>query len=540
MRQRAFATVMNLAARKDADPKAVARLIKYIDAGIAQGGDVAAAWRRTKFQLLVALDRPDDLERELRDWIRDDVTTAPWRKYLALLVAERGKLDEAIQILEACEKDHLLAAGEYRTLATWYQTQNRREAYERARLESYKKMPEQYLELASSTRPLQTAGTATTTSRCRPSWTRTRCWPSRRCSRNRPIRATTFIELRDLYAACHDFRLLQMAPDALLGRSPEQIYPFLEQLNDNLLFEMRNESTADEIVARIKKLREEKRTPTDLRALDLFEAFVERRSAEVQNQRGPHVEACLAAMRRAFERKWSAGEPRLMAELSCESRPLPDSKSCKTSSSRDCGELQGNRVPADSRDHLQITSELCHLLYWAYDRKPEGMQMLAAEIAGYEQAKRGQWPFEDDDVFDSYVDMLQDSKPVREWRDRLATAFAASGQRCEQRKCFEGRLWQLYNHALANDGEVSLGKGKSLFDALLAYGLKRIDAAADENLRQAEVSRLLQTFAIAHNNQMPGVAEAARASSPSSNFRKFSSGNNRNIAKHGHGDSGRS
>ena len=61
LRQRAFATVLNLADRKNADPKAATRLIKYIDAGIAQGDDAAAAWRRTKFELLVALDRPDDL-----------------------------------------------------------------------------------------------------------------------------------------------------------------------------------------------------------------------------------------------------------------------------------------------------------------------------------------------------------------------------------------------------------------------------------------------------------------------------------------------
>ena len=61
MRQRAFATVMNLAARKNADPKAVQRLMKYVDAGIAQGGDTAAAWRQSKFELLVMLDRPDDL-----------------------------------------------------------------------------------------------------------------------------------------------------------------------------------------------------------------------------------------------------------------------------------------------------------------------------------------------------------------------------------------------------------------------------------------------------------------------------------------------
>ena len=58
LRQRAFVTVMNLAARRDAKPAAIERLLKYIQAGIAQGGDAAARWRTAEFQLLVALIGP--------------------------------------------------------------------------------------------------------------------------------------------------------------------------------------------------------------------------------------------------------------------------------------------------------------------------------------------------------------------------------------------------------------------------------------------------------------------------------------------------
>ena len=46
---------------------------------------------------------------------------------------------------------------------------------------------------------------------------------------------------------------------------------------------------ADEVLARIRTLREAKRTPTDLRALDLLEAMIERQSSEVPNQPGPHA-----------------------------------------------------------------------------------------------------------------------------------------------------------------------------------------------------------------------------------------------------------
>src|SRR6185295_16571609 len=95
-------------------------------------------------------------------------------------------------------------------------------------------------------------------------------------------------QLREIYAASRDFRLLQMIPDAVLGRSPQQVYLFVNNLHNQVLYELRNEATADEILARIKKLRDGERTTTDLRALDLLEAVVERKSSEVLNQPGPH------------------------------------------------------------------------------------------------------------------------------------------------------------------------------------------------------------------------------------------------------------
>jgi len=93
LKRRVFVTVVNLAVRSKAAPASVDRLLKYVDAGIARGDDSAVAWRQAKFRILVALDRPDDLDRELRQWIQTDVTTAPWRQMLARLLAERGKLD---------------------------------------------------------------------------------------------------------------------------------------------------------------------------------------------------------------------------------------------------------------------------------------------------------------------------------------------------------------------------------------------------------------------------------------------------------------
>ena len=503
-RGRAFVTVMNLAARRDAKPAAVERLLKYIQAGIAQGGDVAANWRTAEFQLLIALDRPDDLDRELRAWIRADVSTAPWRKALAMLLAERGKLGEAISLFEAAEKDHLLSAADYRSLANWYLMADRRDDYERSRVEGFKMAPEQHL--------------SNVLYGVRNRWSQTgQALPSELDENTLFVFRALFAKsaqpenylwlLRELYAACRDFRLLQMLPDAVVRRSPQQIYPFLQTLQSQVLDEMHNEATADEILARIKKLRGGNLTPTDLRALDLLEALVERRASEVLNQPGPHVAACLAALQRAFDRKWSDGEPRLMASFLRTMNTLRDPK-LADEQIRELRALVAMTKPA-SRDHLLITNDLCNLLFTSYGRHDDAIQEMEAEVRGYTQAHAGQWPYEDDEVLSSYVALLEGAQRYAQG-ETVLFAYLKKPEQAQQKIWLQDRLLALYNNALAGDGEVSLGKGNDLLLNIIAEAMRRIDAAPDENVRFSVVNYLANTFDIAHRKGFRDTAEQLR------------------------------
>ena len=414
LQQRAFVTVMNLAARKNAKPATINPLIKYIDAGIALGGDQAAPWRTAKFQLLIALDRPDDLERELRTWIRADVSTAPWRKALAMLLAERGKFDEPISLFEAAEKDHLLTAADYRTLADWYLIAARREAYDRSRARG--------LQADARTAFWRTGFTA-----MRNRWQQTdRPLPSElddntllaiRALFEKSAAPENYLwQLRELYTACRDFRLLQMLPDAALGRSPQQVYSFLQNLQGQILGEIHNESTADEIMARIKKLREGKLTATDLRALDLLEAVVERRAAEVLNQRGPHVDACSRRLKRAFDRPWgeerAADDGRLSPKLGQAARSEAHRRAA--SRAEGVGRKGAGRQPRSSANHQESRASCCSGRTTGTTRR---CTKWRSRSAAYEQAHDGHWPFADDDVLGSYMSMLEGAKPVRRRRD---------------------------------------------------------------------------------------------------------------------------
>ncbi|HND54339.1 MAG TPA: hypothetical protein PLV92_18135, partial [Pirellulaceae bacterium] len=283
LKRRGLAMAMNLAARRTAAPEFVDRVLRYLDSGVAIGGETANEWRQLKYRMLIALDRPDDLERELRGWIRTDVSTGPWRQSLARLLAERGRIDEAIPLFEACEKDRLLTAADVRTLADWHLVAGRRADHERTKIESIKLENESNLVVrlnairnrwSQTSGPLPTGLDDDTLLIIRALYEKS----------SRP--EGYFWQVRDIYAASRDFRVLERLPDALLGRTPQQVYSTLATVQSSLLSEVRNEATADEIVSRIAAMRKD-RTPTDLRALDLLEALVERKASEVTNQPGP-------------------------------------------------------------------------------------------------------------------------------------------------------------------------------------------------------------------------------------------------------------
>ena len=542
LKQRAFTTVMNLAARRKAEPAAINRVLKYIDAGIAHGGDVAAVWRNAKFRMLIALDRADDLDRELREWIRIDVSTAPWRQMLARLVAERGKLDEAIQLFEACEKDKLLSNSDYQMLADWYLVSNRRAASERSRIEAFKQMPEHYL----SNRLSNTANRWIYPNGPLPSELDEYTLFVVQALFEKSAQPENYLwQHRQLYGACRDFRLMRMLPDAVLGRTPQQVYSFVQTLQNATLGELRNEAPADEILTRIKQLRagakltrrasEAERsskletdeagaesvkrpaslalrvselTTTDLRALDLLEAIVERKSSEVLNQPGPHVDACVTALQRAFQREWSAGEPRMMSNFLYQLGGLPNEK-LKAEQLRELRELQ-RLAPLHSRDHLAITTDMCNLLFWNYSQQHVALIEMELVVTNYTQANNGLWPHLDNESLSRYVAMLEGSSH-HDVGETLVKRYLAKPENDEQRKWLNDRLMSLYNHALEHDGAVSLGKGRAkLFGAIVELTRKQLAAAPDENVRHNLVSRLVTTFDIAHRHKLPATADVVR------------------------------
>ncbi|HUT12367.1 MAG TPA: VIT domain-containing protein [Thermoguttaceae bacterium] len=501
LRHRYLVMLANLAARKDADPQLADRLLGYLDRGIeADAQDVR--WKLFKYQLLIALDRPDALVESLEEWIRPEDADNFWRLSLGRIYAERGQIDKAIELFEIVEAADELGPAEYRTLADWYMVVDDRAAYERARIAAYQFTEEWQLS----------------------NWLSAKLSPWQRDDGKVPddfdeevllVFAALFEKsgypqnylgyLQQFYQATHEFRLLAGLPDAVVGHTAAKVYPFLGGMG-SVLSEVRKEATADAIVARLVEVRGRAKTDVDHRALDLLELLVERRSAEVINQPGPHVEKALAAMQRAFKRAWSPGEPRLMADFlaglgAITQQELADEQL------RQLEALHRQATPG-SVDRLHIAYRLAETR-WGYSRHDAAIDLLDAALIEYEDANDGVLPVDANGPLDSLIQYLESQKHFARGEKALLDQLQHPVHK-QQTYWLTERLYRLYRDALQSDGDVSLGTGEVLYRAL-ERKLRDELATADHDHRYALIDRLCDVYHVARDKKFPSMTADLRA-----------------------------
>ena len=457
LRERYLVTLAHLAARKGADAASIERLVKYVDRQMKDHPD-DGQWRGEKYRLLIVLDRPADLEKELRQWVADPDADNRWRLALGYLLAEQGKVAEAIKQFEAVEAADELSPSAYRSLADWYLVENRREQHDRAAAAIYKTTDEYRLSQRISVylRP----------------WQRNDGHMPTQLDKEVLLVFSVLFEksaapqnylwqLQSFYQASRDFRLLLMLADGVVGQSAGKIYPFLGGMN-GVLQEVRDEATADEIVARIAKARLVAKTTIDHRALDLLELLVERRASEVQNQPGPHVAKALAAFQRAFKREWSPGEPRLMADflggLGAISRPALAKEQLRQL------EALHRDAAAGSFDRLHIAQRYAEILNIS-SRSADAIDLLQAALKEFEDANHGILPTSANNALTTLISFTETAKQY-DRGEKLLFAQLKHPIHAAQKIWLVERLNQLYLQTLQFNGDVSLGKGMVLYKNL--------------------------------------------------------------------------
>ncbi len=494
VRNRALVMVANLACRRSAEPALIDRLLKFIDAGIALDKD-DNRWKLMKYELLIGLDRPKELEATLRAWTREEKDSR-WKLGLAYLLAEQGKLAESIGLMEAVAAADELGPADNRALADWYMAVDRRDAYCRAMIDTYKTMPEHQLSsmLYRGLQPWQRSDGKV---------------PAELDEQVLLVLAALFEkstipqsylgQMQQYYAYTRDFRLLAALPEAVVGQTAGKAYPMLAGMGP-VLGEVRDEATLDSIVETIGRLRARAKTDVDQRALDLLETLAERRACEMLNQNGPHGEKALAAMQRAFKRSWSPGEQRLMADVLGGMRAI----AYKPLAAEQVRQLEvfHSNAARGTEDSLHIARQL-GIIYWDYSRHEEAIGTLELALADFQQSHGGVLPPLANGVVSALVSYLQ-ARAHFDRGEQFLLAQLKTGALPQQKLWLRQQLYSLYVSAVNSGGSVSLGSGRQLYKAAEAVMQESL-ATPDHNHRYQVTSQLCSLYRAGMGAKAPGV-----------------------------------
>lgn len=501
LKERALTTVINLAARRTAKPADVDRLLKYLDAGIALAGQASWEWKELKFQLLVATDRADELETNLRHWLKSDPDVAPWRQMLAIVLAERGNLPEAIALFELAEKKNELSAADYRQLANWYLVLNRKADSKRALLAEWSTLDEYRIQqyLYAALQPWQRNDQPL------PSSLDERVLRAFRAIFKKAHQPEGYVHLlREFYDTSRDFRLLSVVPEAVIGLSQQHVYSMLTALDASVLNELGQEATADKVIEHIRELRAAKpvsndpalshHTPTDLRALDLLEAVIERHSSEVLNQPGPHVDAALAALKRAFDREWASGEQRQMADFLASLGNINQPALAAEQMRQLKLLLEAHKPGTEDRIFIAMSLAQCLIFRGQLD------QAIAVAESTLRDYQPETWPAHMNDPFSHYIDFLSQAKRFAA-AETLIKRHIAKPENEGQRAWMKSQLTSLYLRAFREEGLVSLGEGSVLLKNLVTH-LVSESRDAEQHARYQHINELLQAFRTARDRKL--------------------------------------
>jgi tetratricopeptide (TPR) repeat protein len=489
---RGLTTLIFLAARQARDEKLAGQALRFIDKGIQRNPD-SAYWKYQKYRLLVALDRPGELQKALEGWIQPAIADKKWHVVLGYLLAEQNRLQDAIRLFEAAKAADQLGPAELRALADWYLVQGQRDRYEDALIDAL--MVEGEYRLSDRlNRMLQP-------------------WHNQRDSMPRELDPETFTIfktlfrksqqpqnyvnlLREFYRNTHDFRLLECLAEGMLGFTEQQVYPFLTNLQ-GLLNEVRDEATVDGIMKYLGKVRERATTRIDRRALDFLELQAERRAAELINQPGPHAATALAAMKRAFKGDWAPGERRLMADLLAGLGKIKGDELGREQL-RQLEELyKYEEQPAE--DRLQIALRLAET-QWAYDRRDDALVKLEAALSQYREVNSGVLPAAANSAFARYIQYLTDAMHFARAEQYLQAEMKHPAN-AQQTYWFQERLFEVYTNAIRHRGTVSLGSGEALYAGVLKLFLSQI-GTDDPNHRGQLIGLMCSFFRAAKESKL--------------------------------------
>ncbi len=467
-------------------------------------------WKEHLVRLLLALDRFSALEAQLEAWTVPAAAEARWYVMLGRLRAARGDFEGATRTWnEAAQRDGLMPA-EYVTLGAWRLAHGDDSGHRAALRRRWETTSDSQINsfLWNEMYRVDRRGDDVPPD-LDPEAVRALIVLLSKA----PDPSSHIYLLERLYGVTKDFRLLAGLPDALTGHTPETTYRFLGRATRQVLRNVHEEATLDQIVARIHK-RLAKRDDSkrsgrtamsagDRRALILLEAAAERRAGEIADAAGPHRQRAVALLRQAFATAPSAEERVPLAALLA---LLVDRRQASGQVVRDevMSRLAAlHRAAADTDDVLRVA--LLRAQAMGHGRRDEARTLLAAELDTFGAARPAAWP-----ALRQLVSWQHQQRRFAEAERRLLAvrkAAASGGRRVALRRL----LFQTHVLAQRHGGRTSLGSGAALF--------AKVSALLERSLREDEPDQMPWTLGQfcalhTHANQAGALRQFATARLP--------------------------
>ena len=223
---------------------------------------------------------------------------------------------------------------------------------------------------------------------------------------------------------------------------------------------------------------------------------IHRRAAEVKNQPGPHAEKALAAFRRAFDRPWADGERLLMAQLLRDFGAITP----EALGAEQLRQLARWSRPPRRRPLERLHVAECHAAALRDRGKPvEGIAALAPPLADYIAATKGVFT-QEALAAAQLLAALHETRADYAGAERLWLGWRSAAANDQLRVSVTQQLDQTYVSALQHDGEVTLGKGETLYAALLGRLNERL-RNPESNERHQTLNALQNLFNVAESKK---------------------------------------
>ncbi|TAH39368.1 MAG: hypothetical protein EYC70_00875 [Planctomycetota bacterium] len=503
--ERCAATLLHLVVVTEEKPDGAR--VRGLQALLTEGRARAAAladWDLARYELLLLLDQRDALLAFLREsyGAGERFEAMRWGRAWAYALAEQDRLEDAVAVLEdVAGKDELYAA-DWQALAGWRLALDRRAAMDEAKLRSYEVLGEYELSsrLWQDLQAVQRRGDGVP-----PELDPEMVLRLRALFRKAAHPSNYLHQLRELYAATKDFRLLECLPEAVLGHSAQGIYPFLTAFH-TVTGLIQDEATLDRLRRALEEHRAAAVTPLDRRALALLEFQAAYRAASQAQGSEPHAQAALSALHAAFRESWAEGEPRLMADyLARAGRLVP--AALAEEQLRELAALH-QAAAAGSEERLRIAGARAQA-HWSHEQRYEASALLQTALLEFDRAAPGRLHAVANDLFALSLEYRMQLGEYAGAEDAVLAALREPAN-AYHAPLLRRQLRQVYLRTLDGGAMVALGSGGELYRALLSRWRAEAAERSDEGQAAELVGSLCELWEIAQRRELASAADDAR------------------------------